>query len=59
MGNRRDVIYEKFMNKILVTGADGFIGSHLVEKLVMSGKNVKAFCMYNSNGSYGWIDSLN
>ena len=59
MGNRRDVIYEKFMNKILVTGADGFIGSHLVEKLVMNGMNVKAFCMYNSNGSYGWIDSLN
>ena len=59
MGNRRDVIYEKFMNKILVTGADGFIGSHLVEKLVIKGMNVKAFCMYNSNGSYGWIDSLN
>ena len=46
------------MNKILVTGADGFIGSHLVEKLVMNGETVKAFCMYNSNGSYGWIDSL-
>ena len=46
------------MNKILVTGADGFIGSHLVEKLVMNGERVKAFCMYNSNGSYGWIDSF-
>ena len=46
------------MNKILVTGADGFIGSHLVEKLVLNGERVKAFCMYNSNGSYGWIDSL-
>jgi NAD dependent epimerase/dehydratase len=46
------------MNKILVTGADGFIGSHLVEKLVLNGEAVKAFCMYNSNGSYGWIDSL-
>ena len=47
------------MNKILVTGADGFIGSHLVEKLVMKGEKLKAFCMYNSNGSYGGIDSLN
>ena len=45
-------------NKILVTGADGFIGSHLVEKLVLEGKDVKAFCLYNSNGSWGWLDSL-
>ena len=46
------------MNKILVTGADGFIGSHLVEQLVLNGENVKAFCFYNSNGNCGWLDSL-
>ena len=44
--------------KILVTGADGFIGSHLVEFLIKEGLNVKAFCLYNSNGSWGWLDSL-
>ncbi|EAU71136.1 Putative nucleotide sugar epimerase [Synechococcus sp. BL107] len=44
--------------KALVTGADGFIGSHLVEKLLSSGKDVKAFCLYNSLGSWGWLDSL-
>ena len=36
------------MNKIFVTGADGFIGSHLVECLVKKGHSVKAFCLYNS-----------
>lgn len=45
-------------NKILVTGADGFIGSHLVEYLVRQGYNVKAFCLYNSFNSWGWLDSL-
>lgn len=45
-------------NKILVTGADGFIGSHLVEKLVNSGEDVKAFVLYNSFNSWGWLDSL-
>lgn len=44
------------MKKILVTGADGFIGSHLVEKLVRKGFNVKAFVMYNSYNSWGWLD---
>ncbi len=44
--------------KVLVTGADGFIGSHLVERLVSAGADVRAFCLYNSNGSYGWIDTL-
>jgi UDP-glucose 4-epimerase len=42
--------------RILVTGADGFIGSHLTEALVRAGAEVTAFCMYNSNGSLGWLD---
>ena len=41
---------------VLVTGADGFIGSHLVERLVELGANVRAFCYYNSEGSKGWLD---
>ena len=44
--------------KILVTGADGFIGSHLVEKLIDDGYTVKAFVYYNSFNSWGWLDSL-
>lgn len=43
---------------ILVTGADGFIGSHLTETLVASGCKVRAFVMYNSFGSLGWLDTL-
>ena len=43
-------------NKILVTGADGFIGSHLVETLVRHGYDVKAFVLYNSFNSWGWLD---
>jgi len=46
------------MKKILVTGADGFIGSHLVERLVSLGYNVKAFVFYNSFNSWGWIDTF-
>ncbi len=42
--------------KVLVTGADGFIGSHLTEHLVMLGADVRAFCFYNSNNSMGWLD---
>lgn len=46
------------MKKILVTGADGFIGSHLVEHLLEEGYQVKAFVYYNSFNSWGWLDSL-
>lgn len=42
--------------KVLVTGADGFIGSHLTERLVAEGADVRAFCLYNSRGSAGWLD---
>jgi NAD dependent epimerase/dehydratase len=42
--------------RVLVTGADGFIGSHLTERLVDLGASVRAFCFYNSNGSLGWLD---
>lgn len=44
--------------KVLITGADGFIGSHLVEALLEEGCRVKAFCYYNSFNSWGWLDSL-
>jgi dTDP-glucose 4,6-dehydratase len=45
-------------NKILVTGADGFIGSHLTEELVRQGHSVRAFSYYNSFNSWGWLDEL-
>jgi NAD dependent epimerase/dehydratase len=44
--------------KVLVTGADGFIGSHLVERLIEEGANVRAFVYYNSFNSWGWLDTL-
>lgn len=45
-------------SKILVTGADGFIGSHLVEHLLKKKLRVTAFCQYNSFGSVGWLDNI-
>jgi NAD dependent epimerase/dehydratase len=48
-----------FMSQsIFVSGADGFIGSHLVEALVRDGENVRAFVCYNSFNSWGWLDTL-
>jgi NAD dependent epimerase/dehydratase len=44
------------LGKILVTGADGFIGSHLTEALVRQGYDVRAFVQYNSFNSWGWLD---
>jgi NAD dependent epimerase/dehydratase len=44
--------------KVLVTGADGFIGSHLVEELITNGYDVRAFVYYNSFNTWGWIDTL-
>ncbi len=46
------------MKKLLITGAAGFIGSHLVERCVSSGYTVKAFIHYNSKNSWGWLEDL-
>lgn len=45
-------------NKVLVTGADGFIGSHLTQALLAAGHDVRALCCYNSFGKWGWLDSI-
>tara|TARA_B100000787_G_C16186275_1_gene294843 strand:+ start:1335 stop:2315 length:981 start_codon:yes stop_codon:yes gene_type:complete len=47
------------MNRVLVTGADGFIGSHLVEMLVDKGYQVKALSQYNSFNNWGWLEDVN
>ncbi len=44
--------------KVLITGADGFIGSHLAEKLLLEDCNIRAFVYYNSFNTWGWLDSL-
>mgnify|MGYP003397927574 CR=1 FL=1 len=44
--------------RVLVTGGEGFIGSHLVERLVHDGAEVRALVYYNSFGRWGWLDSL-
>lgn len=46
------------MKKVLVTGADGFIGSHLTESLLEAGYDVKAFVYYNSFNNWGWLETL-
>lgn len=46
------------LGRVLVTGADGFIGSHLTEKLVRDGHEVRAFVLYNSQNSWGWLDHI-
>ena len=51
--------YEKVMSKILLTGACGFIGSHLTEYLIKEGHDVVAFDRYNSNNNWGWPSFLN
>ena len=47
------------MKKVLVTGADGFIGSHLTEMLVNQGYHVKALSQYNSFNNWGWLENVN
>lgn len=46
------------MKRVLVTGSDGFIGSHLTEELLRQGYSVKAFVYYNSFNTWGWLDTL-
>jgi len=46
------------MSKVLITGADGFIGSHLVERLLEENYQIRAFVYYNSFNNWGWLDSL-
>jgi NAD dependent epimerase/dehydratase len=54
--NKEDILMNN--KKVLVTGADGFIGSHLAEQLLEEGFSVKAFVYYNSFNSWGWLDTL-
>ena len=45
-------------DKVLVTGADGFIGSHLVEALLAAGYKVRALSQYNSFNNWGWLEGM-
>ena len=45
--------------KVLITGADGFIGSHLTELLVTEGYDIKALSQYNSYNTWGWLEDVN
>lgn len=54
----KDLWEVKLMSSILVTGADGFIGSHLTEDLVKKGHKIRAFIYYNSFNTWGWLDTL-
>ena len=49
----------KKMTTALITGADGFIGSHLTENLVAKGYQVKALSQYNSFNNWGWLEDVN
>lgn len=53
------MFFTVIMKKVLITGAEGFIGSHLTERLVRLGYDVKAFTLYNSFNSKGWLDRCN
>ncbi len=53
---RKILVGSKYNSRILITGADGFIGSHLTESLVREGYDVRAFVYYNSFNSWGWLD---
>src|SRR6476660_4949354 len=44
--------------RVLITGAGGFIGSHLTERLKAEGAQVRAFCLYDSQGFLGWLDKI-
>ena len=46
------------MNKVLVTGADGFIGSHLTQALIDEGCEVRALAQYNSFNNWGWLEDI-
>ena len=59
IGTIKDLKKIKLMKKnILITGSEGFIGSHLTEFLVRKGHNVTALVLYNSFGSWGWLETL-
>jgi NAD dependent epimerase/dehydratase len=52
------VTWECSLNRVLITGADGFIGSHLVEMLLNDGYEVRALALYNSFNNWGWLETI-